>query len=90
MAKNVVATWKRTLSLEFWRHRLAVKQDEVSDLQKKWVLNEEKRTKMLGQKRTIHMAVERGEALVDELPSSSTHPSKKQRKEEENIRMLGA
>ena len=89
IAKNIVATWKRTLSLEFWRHRLAVKQDEVSELQKKWVLNEEKRTSNLGQKRTIHMAVERGEPMVDELPSSSTHPSKKQRKEEENFRSLG-
>ena len=89
IAKNIVATWKRTLSLEFWRHRLAVKQDEVSELQKKWVVNEEKRTSNLGQKRTIHMAVERGEPMVDELPSSSTHPSKKQRKEEENFRSLG-
>eukprot|EP00434_Breviolum_minutum_P040624 symbB.v1.2.036105.t1/scaffold5010.1/size60825/7 len=88
IAKNIVATWKRTLSLEFWRHRLAVKQDEVSELQKKWVVNEEKRTRNLGQKRTIHMAVERGEPMVDELPSSSTHPSKKQRKEE-NFRSLG-
>ena len=36
------------------------------------------------------MAVERGEAMVDELPSSSTHPSKKQKKEEEeNVRSLG-
>ena len=52
-------------------------------------MNEEKRTSNLGQKRTIHMAVERGEPMVDELPSSSTHPSKKQRKEEENFRSLG-
>ena len=89
IAKNIVATWKRTLNLEFWRYKLAMKQDEVSELQKKWVVNEEKRTNNLSQKRTIHMAVERGEPMVDELPSSSTHPSKKQRKEEENFRSLG-
>ena len=89
VAKNIVATWKRTLSLEFWRHQMKVKQEEVSSLQKKWVENEEKRTERLSKKRTIHMGVEKGEWLVDELPSSSVHPSKKQKKEEEDRMYLG-
>ena len=89
VAKNIVATWKRTLSLEFWRHQMKVKQEEVSSLQKKWVENEEKRTERLSKKRTIHMGVEKGEWLVDELPSSSLHPSKKQKKEEEDRMYLG-
>ena len=89
VAKNIVATWKRILSLEFWRHKMKVKEEEVSTLQKKWVENEEKRNQRLSQKRTIHMAVERGEAMVDELPSSSTHPSKKQRRAEEDVMVLG-
>ena len=89
VAKNIVATWKRTLNLEFWRHKMKVKEEEVSTLQKKWVENEEKRNQRLNQKRTIHMGVERGEVMVDELPSSTTHPSKKQRKAEEDVMVLG-
>ncbi len=68
---------------------MKVKQEEVSVLQKSWVENEEKRTEKLDKKRTIHMAVEKGEKWEDKLPSSSVQPSKKQKKEEEDHMMLG-
>ena len=89
VAKNIVATWKRVLNLEYWRHQIKVKQEEVSSLQKSWVEDEEKRTEKLDKKRTIHMAVEKGERWTDKLPSSSVQPSKKQKKEEEDHMMLG-
>ena len=43
IAKLIVASWKRTLNLEFWRHRCSRASQEVSSLQQKWLANEEKR-----------------------------------------------
>lgn len=40
IAEKVVATWRRVLSLEWWRFQVEAKSQEVGDLQKSWVKNE--------------------------------------------------
>ena len=43
VAKLYVASWKRTLDLEFWRWKLVQKSEEVSALKTGWLKNEERR-----------------------------------------------
>ena len=52
VAQLVVAQFKRTLSLEWWRNQVKLKGDEVSELQRKWLLNEEKRRAREAQRMT--------------------------------------
>eukprot|EP00438_Fugacium_kawagutii_P030046 Skav201342 [mRNA] locus=scaffold1389:347636:350773:+ [translate_table: standard] len=47
VAVMVVNSWKRTVSLEWWRHMMQVKSQEVNHLQRLWLQNEEKRRKRL-------------------------------------------
>eukprot|EP00435_Cladocopium_sp_Y103_P065495 s591_g27.t1 len=41
VAVEVVTMWKRTLSLEWWRHQMEVNPQGVNELQKSWLENEE-------------------------------------------------
>eukprot|EP00435_Cladocopium_sp_Y103_P057754 s1878_g20.t1 len=41
VAAEVVTMWKRTLSLEWWRHQMEVNPQGVDELQKSWLENEE-------------------------------------------------
>ena len=43
LAQLIVIQFKKTLSLERWRNQVKVKGDEVSELQRKWLANEEKK-----------------------------------------------
>ena len=43
VAKLIAASWKRTINLEFWRHRCSRAAQEVTELQQKWLKNEERR-----------------------------------------------
>ena len=43
VAKLVVASWKRVLSLEYWRFKCERTEEKVSVMQQKWLENEEKR-----------------------------------------------
>ena len=47
VAKLVVATWKRTLNAEYWRHEMKVRPEHVPEPQRKWVLNENNRVKRI-------------------------------------------
>ena len=104
VAKLYIATWKRTLELEFWRWRLTQKAEEVSTLKAGWLKNEEKRilekqesrgTRRLGHVDEVLPTMKEPTAAVDmdpekeTAPSSSTRESKKQKKEAENDFCLG-
>ena len=43
IAVKVVRSWKRTLNLEWWRNQVKIKGKEISELQMKWLANEEKK-----------------------------------------------
>ncbi len=43
IAAKVIRAWKRTLNLEWWRNHVKIKGEEVSELQRKWLENEEKK-----------------------------------------------
>ena len=84
VAQQIVNVWKRVVNLEFLRRQMEIKKDSISSLQTKWVENEEKRTRNLEGKRTIHINV--GE---DHIPEANIRMSKKQKKGEEDWSCLG-
>ena len=95
IAKKVVQSWKRTLSLEWWRYREASCSEEVSQLQKKWLANEEKKViKNASSNAQVHQNVISGtldsaQTSKDVHPATSARPSKKTKREEENEFYLG-
>ena len=89
VAQLIVDVWKRVVNLEFLRYQLSVKKENISTLQAKWVENENKRTRNLEGKRTIHMALVPGNLEVDAIPETNLRSTKKQRKGEEDWNCLG-
>ena len=89
VAQQIVNVWKRVVNLEFLRHQMEIKKDSISSLQTKWVENEEKRTRNLEGKRTIHMALVPGNVGEDRIPEANIRMSKKQKKGEEDWSCLG-
>lgn len=104
IARKVVNTWKRVLNLEWLRWQIHWS-SQVSELQAKWLKNEEKKRKreyddaepvatnpLSTEKRfdkVTSKAVEAKPKETEELPSSSAGPSKCQRKEEQNDFSIG-
>lgn len=103
--QKVIGAWKRILNLEWWRFQVSNKSSQVSSLQAKWLANEEKKRKRdyleagltntnpllkeVIDKRPVSKALEAKEHEGEELPSSSTGQSKKQRREEQNEFSIG-
>ena len=97
IAKLVVEGWKRTLKLEFWRWQLKVQEKAVSQLQHKWLLNEEKKfdapdVKRDSQKKfenSLSRALAAEDVNRDAIPSSSRTPAIKEIKEQLNEEAIG-
>ena len=98
VATLVLAQWKRTLNLEFWRYQLVIKREQVSELQCKWLLNEENKMERNKKKIEIKMPEEfkgtnpalRGDNVVDDsAPRSMVLRSAKEVKELEDKFYLG-
>ena len=97
VAKLIVEGWKRTLKLEFWRWQVALQEKTVSDLQQRWLKNEEKNfdkpavhhesKKKFEQ--TLTRATAAGEVEKDMVPSSSRVPSTREIKETLNEEAIG-
>ena len=89
VAKLVLAGWKRIIKLEFWRHQVAQQKKAVSEMQHKWLINEEKRfdkpretkesMKKFTNSLTRALAAETEEK--EYIPSSSRRASNKEVKE---------
>jgi len=89
VAKLVLAGWKRIIKLEFWRHQVAQQEKAVSEMQHKWLINEEKRfdkpretkesMKKFTNSLTRALAAETEEK--EYIPSSSRRASNKEVKE---------
>lgn len=58
VAKLIVMTWKRVLGLEWWRHKVATSEEEVSQYSKKWLEAEKNRVSCPGKKRSWTVAFE--------------------------------
>ena len=76
VAKEVVASWKKTLNLEWWRYQIETKSQEVGDLQKKWLENEDNKSKAADtrpppQKRAAAMAFKIDNIESDDMASGS-------------------
>ena len=84
------AELEEDLSLEWWRYREATCSEEVLQLQKKWLLNEEKKVlKKSGTESQIHQNVISGtldnkQTTRDVNPTTTARQSKTARREEEN------
>ena len=94
VAKRIVACWKKTLNLEWWRHLASERACEVSSLQKAWLRNEEKRNdqRCHGTRREkatpITDTLDGNNVEVDYAPENA-RPSKKSRREQQNDFCLG-
>ena len=97
VAKLVVAGWKRTIKLEFWRHQLSRQEKAVSELQHKWLLNEEKKfdkpleAKASDKKFTnsISRALDAENIEKEYIPSSARKSPNKEVKEMQNEEAIG-
>ena len=97
VAKLVVAGWKRTVKLEFWRFQAARQEKAVSALQHKWLMNEKRRfdkpqevkesDKKFSNCLTRALAAENVEK--EYIPSSSRRSSNKEVKEMQNQEAIG-
>ena len=97
VAKLVVASWKRILSLEFWRHKCERTEEKVSIMQQKWLENEEKRL-LKNEKEKVVMAIppEKWTPSMDATnlehggpPKASVGDTKKELKAKEDEVYLG-
>ena len=94
IAVEVVAVWKKTLNLEWWRFQVETKSKIVNDLQKAWLENEEKKTggnttRSEPSKRAASMAFKIDNIESDDLPESSKARPIKALKEEHNRLCIG-
>ena len=98
VASLIIAQWKRTLNLEFWRYQLVIKREQVSELQCKWLLNEENKMERNKKKIEIKMPEEfkgtnpalRGDNVTEDSgPRSTVLRSAKEAKELEDKFYLG-
>ena len=95
VAKKIVGTWKRVLQLEWWRHMLATQSERVSELQRKWIQNEDKRTERIyGEKNSRRMlpltkTLDDADLEQDLGPPSHGADSKKRKREADNAHYLG-
>ena len=97
IAKLVIEGWKRTLKLEFWRNQVTLHEKTVSELQRKWLRNEEKKfdnpTVQHESKKkfeqTLTRALEAENVEKDAIPSSSRIPSNKEVKAKLNEEAIG-
>ena len=104
VAKSVVSTWKRVLNLERWRFQLQQREHEVSELQKKWLVNEEKRRKRIYEEaepeyqnplthskkvKLVAKTLESNTKEEDSLPATSWKESKREFRERENDFYIG-
>ena len=91
-AKLVIQAFKLTLQLEWWRHMVKIKQDEVSHLQKKWLESKEK--KQVGYNPDMDGSDPSKRAWSTENVTDDSRPeadgsSKKAKREVENEMYLG-
>ena len=98
IAKLVVEGWKRTLKLEFWRNQVALHEKTVSELQRKWLQNEEKKfdnpsvqheSRKKFEQTLTRAALEAENVEKDAIPSSSRIPSNKEMKAKLNEEAIG-
>ena len=97
VAKKIIDGWKRTVKLEFWRWQLKLQEKAVSELQHKWLLNEEKKFDKPSiardsQKKfeySVSKALAAENANEDAIPSSSRKPPNKEIKEQLNEEAIG-
>ena len=99
IASLIIAQWRRTLNLEFWRYQLVMKKEQVNDLQKKWLVNEEKKMeRRIKEKVEVRMpeefkgtnpALRAEDVIEDTAPRSTTLRTAKEVKEMEDKFYLG-
>ena len=86
-AKLVVASFKLTLQLEWWRHMVRVKASEVSQAQISWLASKERSQDVAeGPSKRIW---EISDPELDTRPGRDGPPPKKMRREQENAHYVG-
>ena len=94
VADMVVAVWRRTLNLEWWRYQLKEKKEKV-DAQKESLLKNEERWRKRTYEETAPVSLTPVTKAINssedfsEVPSTTSRPSKAQKKEEQNQFYLG-
>ena len=90
VAKLVVLTWKRVAGLEFWRHKVATREQEVSVHSKIWLAAERTRTSPTNKKRSWMVAFD--EKTGSEKAPRMSEPEKREepKKSAESLAFDGA
>ena len=89
-AKLVVKAFKVTMQMEWWRHQLRMKSEEVSAAQKNWIASKMK--KQLPPVTMVDLSSSKRAWLADDVENDkgpTEGPSKKRRKEQENQHFVG-
>ena len=87
LANMVVASWKRTLNLEWWRYQMKNNRSKVEPAKEGWLRNEEKRRRRVFEEAnpvrlTPITKAFHGMEDFDENPSTTARPAKMKRKPE--------
>lgn len=85
VATKIVLAFKRTVNLEWWRYQMATKKADVTELQKSWLKNEDRKRKHV--EMSPMLIAKAGEG--DDIPKSSAKASKKETKEVQDSFHIG-
>ena len=92
VAEAIVKSWKRIINLEWWRREMEVKGEKISELQRLWLENEDKRRekmKNIPAKRTASVAFQAGDIDKSSFPKTMAGQSHKETREEQNDLAVG-
>ena len=89
-AKLLVASFKTTLQLEWWRHNLKVKTGEVNELQRKFLESKEKKQRTLWKQGALpdegpSKRIWSADNILDTIRPQGDGPNKKQKREDNTM-----
>ena len=93
-AKLIVASFKTTLQLEWWRHAMQVKASEVNDLQRKFINSKEKKQKEMWKQGPLQAEgsskrIWSSDNILEDTRPQGDGPNKKQKRESDNEMCIG-
>ena len=85
VARKIIMAFKKTLNLEWWRYQMATKKANVTELQKSWLKNEDKKRKIA----ELSPMLLKEDGSRPQIPTSSSKVPKKEVKEKQDDFFLG-
>ena len=85
VARKIIMAFKKTLNLEWWRYQMATKKANVTELQRSWLKNEDKKRKIA----ELSPMLLKEDGNRPQAPTSSSKVPKKEVKERQDDFFLG-